>query len=214
MSEEIKDSAEISVDEKLDAAIQAKEQNETIDERTELLREVLAKETFIDPLNPELITKAYAQYDKNPQKMLEVLIIAFQNYCRKSIREAAILRIKNKVAVLPYDEAEHLKREAVEELSKRIKAEPDLERLLVMLLFKNHFWTWLRFGLKDIFAEQRRQPGHTINNYLNIRFHKLKSKKRFHTVADLVSYDLTEIVNSFKAAVLQKDIRIFDASPS
>ena len=201
--------ASLSVDEKIEATLKANAESGEVDARVELLREILAKETFIDPLNPELITKAYAQYDKTPQKMIEVLVKAFQDYCRKSIREAALLRVKNETALLPFEEAEQLKMKAVEELSQRIRSEPDLERLLSMLLFKNHFWTWLRFGLKDIFSDQRRQPGHSINTYLNIRFHKLKSKKNFQTVADLVSYDLTEIVNGFKAEVLQKKINIF-----
>lgn len=180
------------------------------DERVELIREIMAKETFIDPLNPEEITKAYAQYDKNPQKMTDVLLSSFKAYCRKSIRETALLRIKNEVAMLPFEEAEHLKREAVQKLSQQVQSDTDMERLLAMLLFKNHFWNWLRYGLKDIFADQRRQPGHQINNYLNIRFHKLKERKQFHTVADLVAHDLTEIVNHFKSDVMKKKVRIFD----
>lgn len=204
------DSEESSVDKKLEEALAAREKEGEVDERVQLIREVMAKETFIDPLNPEEITKAYALYDKNPHKIIDVLIGAFQSYCRKSIREAALLRIKNQVAVMAFEEAEKLKLQAVEELSKSIQADVNLERLLAMLMFKNHFWTWLRYGLKDIFNDQRRQPGHPINNYLNIRFHKLKEKKSFHTVADLVAYDLTEIVNNFKTEVLRRKVRIFD----
>ncbi|MDT8447726.1 MAG: hypothetical protein RRB13_12625 [bacterium] len=199
---------EKSPEEKLEENIKAAEPS-SADERVELIREIMSKETFIDPLNPEEITKAYAQYDKNPQKMTDVLLASFQAYCRKSVRETALLRIKNEVAMLPFEEAEQLKRQAVQELSQRIQGDTDMERLLAMLLFKNHFWNWLRYGLKDIFADQRRQPGHQINNYLNIRFHKLKERKHFHTVADLVAHDLTEIVNHFKSDVMKKKVRIF-----
>jgi len=211
MAEEEKTTDAGSVDEKIEQALEAKEQSEQVDDRVLLLRELMGKETFIDPLNPDVITKAYAQYDKTPERMIQVLIDAFQGYCRKVIRETAVMRIKDETALLPYEEAEAQKREAVQSLSQRVQSEPELERLLVMLLFKNHFWTWLRFGLKDIFNDQRRQPGHSINNYLNIRFHKFKGAKKFHTVADLVAFDLTEIVNSFKAEVLKKNVRIFDA---
>ncbi|OGG99048.1 MAG: hypothetical protein A2600_00725 [Candidatus Lambdaproteobacteria bacterium RIFOXYD1_FULL_56_27] len=211
MAEEEKlETEDSSVDKKLEEALAAREKEGEVDERVQLIREVMAKETFIDPLNPEEITKAYALYDKNPQKIIDVLVGAFQSYCRKSIREAALLRIKNQVAVMAFEEAEKLKMQAVEELSKSIQADVNLERLLAMLMFKNHFWTWLRYGLKDIFNDQRRQPGHPINNYLNIRFHKLKEKKSFHTVADLVAYDLTEIVNNFKTEIMRRKVRIFD----
>ena len=211
MAEEEKlETEDSSVDKKLEEALAAREKEGEVDERVQLIREVMAKETFIDPLNPEEITKAYALYDKNPQKIIDVLVGAFQSYCRKSIREAALLRIKNQVAVMAFEEAEKLKMQAVEELSKSIQADVNLERLLAMLMFKNHFWTWLRYGLKDIFNDQRRQPGHPINNYLNIRFHKLKEKKSFHTVADLVAYDLTEIANNFKTEIMRRKVRIFD----
>jgi len=210
MAEEDKVPAEGSVDEKIAQALEEKEKNSQVDERVLLLREFMSKETFIDPLNPDHITKAYAQYDKNPGRMIQVLIDAFQGYCRKVVRETAVQRVKNESALLPYEEAENLKRTAVQELSQRVQSEVELEQLLAMLLFKNHFWAWLRFGLKDIFNDQRKQPGHSINTYLNIRFHKFKASRKFHTVADLVAYDLTEIVNSFKSTVLKNKVKIFD----
>ena len=179
-------------------------------ERIELIQEVMGKETFIDPLHPDQITKAYAQYDKSSVKMMEVLNSSFQTYCRKSIREAALIRVKNEVATMLFDEAEMTKRTAVEELSKQIQADPQLERLLAMLMFKNHFWNWLRYGLKEIFKEQRAQPGHQINQYLNVRFHRMKAQKGFHTVADLMTHDLTEIVNTFKTTVMKDGLKIFD----
>ena len=175
-----------------------------------LIQEIMGKETFIDPLNSEQITKAYAHYDRSSEKMMEVLLTSFKTYCRKSIREAALIRVKNEVATMLFDEAEMAKRQAVEELSKHIQTDEHLERLLAMLLFKNHFWNWLRFGLKEIFKEQRAQPGHQINQYLNRRFHRLKGEKGFHTVADLINHDLTEIVNTFKSQVMKSGLKIFD----
>ena len=203
--------------------------------RYELLNRIISRETFIDPMVSEEITKAYSVYEKDPSKILKVVVFNFLQYCRKCIREAALVEHKNELSHATFDEAEQIRTDVTDKFNPKFPAimdnfnmsvpfisrfdmvwcmtdknDPELEQLLLMLIFKNTFWNWVRFGLKDIFNEQRRQPGHPINNYLNTRFYKLKTKKNFRIVGDLVMADITEIVNAFKHEVMQKKIKIFD----
>ncbi len=178
-------------------------------EKEALMKEILSKETFIDPLDPELIVKAYSVYDSDPKKVINALISSFQSYCKKAIREAAILRKKNHIAIATSDEAEQIRISAVKEINDSIAGDLSFERTLMKLIFKITYWNWLLFGLKDIFKEQRKLPGNPINNQLNIRFHKLKEEKGFKTVADLVIFDITDILNHFKAEITSKNISIF-----
>ncbi|MCP4754152.1 MAG: hypothetical protein GY866_24970 [Proteobacteria bacterium] len=179
-------------------------------ERYDLVKRILGRETFIDALNPEQVTRTYSVYERNPQKIVDALIEAFQQYCRKCIRETAWQEIKNELSHATIDEAEAMRTNTAEEWYDKIRKDPALEQLLVMLIFKNHFWDWVRFGLKDIFSAQRMQPGHEINSYLNARFHRLKKNKNIRTVGDLVISDITEIVNIFKSGVMEKKIKIFN----
>ena len=173
-------------------------------ERFELINLILGKETFIDPLIPETITKAYAFFESDPSKMLIVMTGSFQAHCRKCIREAALIEKKNEISIATLDEAEHLKTELAERLYRRIKADVELEQLLMLLIFKNSYWNWLRHGLKDIFIEQRNLPGNSLNTDLNSRFHKLKATKGYRVIGDLLSADIVEIVNRFKNEVVGK----------
>jgi len=179
-------------------------------ERYELVKTIVGKETFIDPLDADQMTKSYAIFEKNPNKIVEVLAESFKQYCRKCIRETAILDVKNKLGFLPIDEAEKLRSDTIDKWYEKIKDDPALEQLLIMLIFKNYYWEWTRFGLKEIFTAQRMQPGHEINSYLNVRFHKLKQQRKFRNVGDLVNLDITEIVNSFKGLVMSKKIKLFE----
>ncbi|MDX2471492.1 MAG: hypothetical protein QNL04_13040 [SAR324 cluster bacterium] len=181
----------------------------TDQEKEALMKEILSKETFIDPLDPELIVKAYSVYDTDPNKVIKALITSFQSYCKKAIREAAILRKKNHIAIATSEEAEQIRITAVKEINDSIAGDLSFERTLMKLIFKITYWNWLLFGLKDIFKEQRKLPGNPINNQLNIRFHKLKAEKGFKTVADLVIYDITDILNHFKAEITSKNLSIF-----
>lgn len=185
-------------------------ERENQDKRYELVNQVLSKETFIDPLNAEEVTKAYSVYERSPEKIINVMVESFKQYCRKCIRETAYLEVKNELSQATIDEADSLRRQVVDVWNQKVMDDPILEQLLVMLLFKNHYWEWVRFGLKDIFSAQRMQPGHEINSYLNARFHKLKQKKAMKTVGDLVMSDITEIVNTFKGAIMQKKIKLFE----
>lgn len=178
-------------------------------ERYELVKTIVGKETFIDPLDADQMTKSYAIFEKNPKKIVEVLAESFKQYCRKCIRETAVLEVKNELGFLPMDEAEKLKSNTIDIWYGKIKNDAALEQLLVMLIFKNYYWEWTRFGLKEIFTAQRMQPGHEINSYLNARFHKLKQQRKFRNVGDLVNLDITEIVNSFKGLVMTKKIVLF-----
>lgn len=180
------------------------------EKRYELVSQLLGKETFIDPLNAEEVTKAYGVLERSPDKIIHVLVESIKQYCRKCIRETAFMEVKNEISQATMEEAEILKQKVAEEWNQKVKDDPILEQLLLMLLFKNHYWEWVRFGLKDIFSAQRMQPGHEINSYLNARFHKLKKTKAMNTVGDLVVSDITEIVNIFKGAVMQKKIKIFE----
>ncbi len=180
------------------------------EKRYQLVSQLLGKETFIDPLNAEEITKTYGVLERSPDKIIQVLMESFRQYCRKCIRETAYLEIKNEISNATTEEADLLKQRVVDEWYQKVKDDPALEQLLMMLLFKNQYWEWVRFGLKDIFSEQRMQPGHEINSYLNARFHKLKAAKTMKTVGDLVISDVTEIVNMFKGAITQKKIKLFD----
>jgi len=179
-------------------------------ERYELVNTILSKETFIDPLNAEQVTKAYAVYETNEKKIIDVLVQSFKQYVRKCIRETALLEVKNELSHATIEESEVLRDKVIEELNQKIKKDVALEQLLVMLLFKNFFWDWVRYGLKDIFSEQRMQPGHEINKYLNQRFHKYKREKNHQTVGDLVISDITEIVNVFKGEIMGKKVKIFE----
>lgn len=178
-------------------------------ERYELVNKIIGKETFVDPLVSEEITIAYSVYEKDPSKILKTVITSFQQYCRKCIREAALIEHKNEISNATIAEAEKLKRQITDDMFEKVKQDPELEQLLLMLTFKNTYWNWLRYGLKDIFTEQRTQPGHPINNYLNTRFHRLKDKKGFKIIGDLVMADVTDIVNSFKNEVVARKIKIF-----
>ncbi|MBT6498390.1 MAG: hypothetical protein HOK67_00620 [Deltaproteobacteria bacterium] len=180
------------------------------EKRYELVNQLLGKETFIDPLNPEEVTKAYGVLERSPDKITLVLVESFKQYCRKCIRETAFLEVKNEISQATMQEADNLKQKVVDEWYQKVKDDNILQQLLMMLLFKNHYWEWVRFGLKDIFSQQRMQPGHEINSYLNARFHKLKAKKAMKTVGDLVIADVTEIVNIFKGEIMQKKIKLFD----
>lgn len=184
----------------------------TPEERHQLVEEVVSRDIFIDPLIGEDIIKAYRVYHEEPNRIVQVLVASFQSYCRKCIQEAGIVRVKNELSRMLADEAEQKRAEVAEEMFKKVKSDLGLERLIMMLIFKNRYWQWVRFGLKDIFTEQRMMPGNPLNNYLNTRFHLLKEKRDFHTVADLVAFDLTDIVNHFKSEVMKPETRIFKPS--
>jgi hypothetical protein len=179
-------------------------------ERYELVQKIMSKETFIDPLNAEMVTKAYSVYGSNPQKIVDVVVDKFKTYCRKCIRESAIIDVKNELSNSTVNEAEKLKDTVINDLFGKIKKDPVLEQLMVMLIFKNRFWEWIRYGLKEILNEQRSQPGHEINTVLNRRFHTLKKEKNIKIVGDLVIMDVTEIVNNFKREIMKKSVSIFD----
>ncbi len=179
------------------------------EKRYQLVSQLLGKETFIDPLNAEEVTKAYGVLERSPDKIIQVLMESFKQYCRKCIRETAFVEVKNEISNATMEESDLLKQRVVDEWYQKVKDDPALEQLLMMLLFKNHYWEWVRFGLKDIFSEQRMQPGHEINSFLNTRFHKLKATKTMKTVGDLVISDVTEIVNTFKGEIMQKKIKLF-----
>ena len=182
---------------------------EVQDKRYELVQKIMAKETFIDPLDADQVTKAYAVYANNQQKIVDVVVEKFKYYCRKCIRETALIEVKNEISNATLHEAEKLKEQVVNDRLSKIKEDPVLEQLILMLIFKNRFWEWIRFGLKEILNEQRSQPGHEINNVLNKRFHLLKKAKNINIVGDLVVMDVTEIVNNFKKEVMKKSITIF-----
>ncbi len=188
---------------------QEKTPQEIQKERYDLVKTVVRKETFIDPLDAEQMSKSYALYEKNPLKIVEVLAQEFTRYCRKCIRETALLEVKNELSYLLIEEAEELRSVTIEKWYEKIKSDPALEQLLVMLIFKNYYWEWTRFGLKEIFTAQRMEPGHEINTYLNARYHKLKQQKKFQKVGDLVNQDIIEIVNNFKGMVMEKKIKLF-----
>ena len=179
-------------------------------ERYELVKTIVGKETFIDPLDADQMTRSYGIFENNPDKIVEVLAQSFTQYCRKCIREAALLEVKNELSYLSFEEAEKLGSSTVESWYEKVRNDPALEQLLVMLIFKTYYWEWTRFGLKEIFTAQRMQPGHEINSYLNARFHKLKQQKKFRNVGDLVNLDITEIINSFKGLVMGKKIKLFE----
>lgn len=178
-------------------------------DRYGLVQKIMSKETFIDPLNADQVTKAYSVYGANPQKVVDVVIEKFRTYCRKCIREAALIEVKNELSNATINEAERLKDQVVNDMFSKIKDDEVLQQLIVMLIFKNRFWEWIRFGLKEILNEQRSQPGHEINNVLNKRFHMLKKEKSIKIVGDLVVMDVTEIVNNFKREIMKKSIAIF-----
>ncbi|MFH2132106.1 MAG: hypothetical protein ABIK68_17145 [bacterium] len=180
------------------------------EKRYKLVTQVLGKETFIDPLNAEEVSKAYAVFERSPDKIIHVLVESFKQYCRKCLRETGFLEVKNELSHATMEEAETLRQKVIDEWYQKVKDDPVLEQLLVMLMFKNHFWEWVRIGLKDIFSAQRMQPGHEINSYLNTRFHKVKKQKNMKTVGDLVMSDITEIVNTFKGEIMKKNVRLFD----
>lgn len=182
----------------------------TNEERYQLVSKIIGRDIFIDPLDAEQVTKAYSIYERNPQKIIEVLIQSFRQYCRKCIRESAIIDVKNEISQLPHHEAEALKAKVTEELFTKIRIDKAIEQLLIMMIFKNNYWEWVRFGLKDIFSSQRMQPGHEINSYLNARFHKLKTEKKFKVVRDLVLADVTDIVNRFKGELMEKKIKLIE----
>ncbi len=181
----------------------------TDEQRKTLIREIMAKETFIDPLDPEAIVKAYSVYDTDPSRIMKALVQSFQSYCRKCIREVALLRVKNDVAKAVSGEAEKIRNAAMEALTEQVRKDQQVDAILIRLIFKTVYWNWLLYGLKDIFNEQRRQPGNMINNQLNKRFHRLKEENNFQTVADLVLHDLTEIVNAFKSELTSGRVGIF-----
>jgi len=183
-------------------------------ERSEFIRDILGKETFIAPLNGDEIASAYSAYESNPQKIIDVLTVSFQGYCRKCIKEIALMRVKNELSIMLIEEAEAFTSKVVDELNKKVQKDPALEHLLMMMLFKSRFWSWVRFGLKDIFKEQREMPGNKLNTYFNHRFHKMKGERKFRKVGDLIIYDIVEIVNHFKTHILKKDSRIFGKPPS
>lgn len=179
------------------------------EKRFELLRSIVHKETFIDPLDGDEMATAYSQYDRDPEKITDALIVSFQSYCRKCIREAALIKVKNELPLMKLEEAENYKVVTINMAYEEIKNDSGLEQLLMMMLFKNRFWTWSHTGLKEIFNELREQPGNKLNSFFNLRFHKLKGAKNFNNVGELVIYDVTVIINNFKARILKKDCTIF-----
>lgn len=183
--------------------------DEIQEKRYNLVQKIMSKETFIDPLNAEQVTRAYAAYGSKPLKIVDVVVDKFRTYCRKCIKEAALLEVKNEISHSTVHDAEHLKSRVVEEMNQKIKADGVLEQLIIMLIFKNRFWEWIRFGLKEILNEQRSQPGHEINNVLNRRFHLVKKEKNLKIVGDLVMMDVTDIVNRFKSEVMKKSVKLF-----
>lgn len=205
----------LSVDMVEDPKTDAKEDTPPEDEselqakRYELVQKIMSKETFIDPLDAEQVNRAYAMYGSKPMKIVEVVVDKFRTYCRKCIRESALLEVKNEISNATVHEAEHLKGKVIDEMNQRIKDDKVLEQLIVMLIFKNRFWEWIRFGLKEILNEQRSQPGHEINTVLNRRFHLIKKEKNLKIVGDLVMMDVTDIVNRFKSEVMKKSVKLF-----
>ncbi len=188
------------------------DQQESGDEQTAryaLVQKIMGKETFIDPLDAEQVTRAYAVYGTNQQKIIDVIIDKLKVYSRKCIREAALLEVKNEISNSTVMEAEKLKDTVVNDMFAKIKSDQVLEQLILMLIFKNRFWEWIRYGLKEILNDQRSQPGHEINNVLNRRFHTIKKDKNIKTVGDLVVMDVTEIVNCFKREVMKKSVSLF-----
>lgn len=183
--------------------------DEVQEKRYKLVQKIMGKETFIDPLNADQVTRAYAVYGSKPLKIVDVVVDKFRTYCRKCIKEAALLEVKNELSQSTVHDAEHLKQRVVEEMNKKIQADSVLEQLIVMLIFKNRFWEWIRFGLKEILNEQRSQPGHEINTVLNRRFHLVKKEKNLRIVGDLVMMDVTDIVNRFKSEVMKKSVKLF-----
>ncbi|MCP4298827.1 MAG: hypothetical protein GY786_24870 [Proteobacteria bacterium] len=179
------------------------------EKRYALLQSLVQRETYIDRLDGEEMARAYSLYDRSPEKIVDALVGSFQNYCRKCIREVAIMKVKNELALMKIDEAEGYKVVVVDKAYGEIKDDPALEQLLMMMLFKNRFWTWSYTGLKEIFNELREQPGHQLNSFFNLRFHKMKDEKKFQKVGDLVTFDVTVIVNEFKARIIKKDCTIF-----
>jgi hypothetical protein len=179
------------------------------DERYKLVQKVMAKETFIDPLDAEQVTRAYSVYGSNQQKIVDVVVEKFRYYCRKCIKEAALIEVKNEISQATVNEAEKLRDKVINDLFDKVKKDPTLEQLIVMLVFKNRFWEWIRFGLKEILNEQRSQPGHEINTVLNKRFHLVKKEKGIKIVGDLVVADVTEIVNNFKKEIMKKSVKLF-----
>jgi len=178
-------------------------------ERQTLIREIMDKETYIDPLDPHEISLAYSSYDQSKEKIAVVLIRSFQEYCLKCLRETIEIRLKNDVIKVTQDEAEQLYKKEMDSLCMKIKEDHELEIKIMLLIFKNHYWNWLLFALKDIFNEQRQETGNPINNQLNSRFQHLKGENGFRTVAELLHYDLTEIINHFKAQVAGLKFGIF-----
>ncbi|MDH5561705.1 MAG: hypothetical protein OEY59_12720 [Deltaproteobacteria bacterium] len=202
----------LSKEELADQAIDdiKREREQLTEEQFALVQYILSKETFIDPLTADDITKAYAVYDRNPQKIIDVVIVGFQKYCRKCIKESALLKFKNEISNATLEDADILKTKVTNEIYEKVRSDLILQHLLVMLIFKNYYWNWIRYGLKEIFAEQRSQVGHELNSHLNYRYHTMKKTKNFKTVADLVIHDITEIVNNFKSEIMQKKVQIFD----
>ncbi len=190
-------------------AFGSKTEEEIQAERYDLVQKVMGKETFIDPLDADQVTRAYSVFEKNPQKIVEEVTEKFKFYCRKCIKEIALIEHKNEISNASITEAEKLRSTVVNEIFDKVKDDPILEQLLVMLIFKNKFWEWIRYGLKEILNEQRSQPGHEINNVLNTRFHILKKTKNIKMVGDLVVSDVTEIVNNFKNEVMKKNVKLF-----
>ncbi len=178
-------------------------------ERYKLVQKIMSKETFIEPLDADQVTRAYSVYGANQQKIVDVVVDKFKFYCRKCIKEAALIEVKNEISHATINEAEKLKDTVVNDLFEKVKNDSTLEQLIVMLVFKNRFWEWIRFGLKEILNEQRSQPGHEINNVLNKRFHMIKNEKGIKIVGDLVVADVTEIVNNFKKEIMKKSVKLF-----
>ena len=129
-----------------------KEKEQKKQERYELISSILGKETFIDPLVPDEISKAYSVYEKDPMKILKVVTASFQSHCRKCIREAALIKRKNEISNSTIEKAEKIKNEATTAIFNKIKGDSELEQLLMMLIFKNQYWNWVRYGLKDIYG--------------------------------------------------------------
>ena len=178
-------------------------------DKFELVQSILQGESFVDPLNPDDITRGYAAYDRDPQKIIGVVVSHFQGYCRKIIRNSAFIEHKNEIANCLHDEVDELRQRVSQEMFDKVKNDDQTELLLKMLIFKNLFWKWIRSGLKDVFDQQRAQPGHELNKYVNLRYQRRKNDLNLMNVGELVNFDIVEIINLCKQEILRKETKIF-----
>lgn len=189
--------------------LKSEESSQEEGDKFELVKSILQGDSYIDPLNPDEITRAYAAFDRNPQKMVHVLVNHFQSHCRKVIRNSALIEHKNEISNSLQDEADVLRQEVTQKIFDKVKKDPQAEQLLKMLIFKNSFWKWIRFGLKEIFEQQRSEPGHELNKHVHTRYQLLKKRLNLKHVGEVVAFDIVEIINLFKQEMLKKETKIF-----